>query len=259
MRFGNCTTTAAEFNMLKQYGYSFVEANFQFMREMSEEEYAALAQVVEETGILVEGVNCFAHPEMKFLQWSDEEADRYFESGVRRTKPLGLKYIVIGSGGARKVPEGMTREAALARLVELLRRFGQIADRYNIDVYVEPLRHFETDVINTVIEAIEICKQVDHPRIGCVADFYHMASEGEPFSNIAIANANGYLQHIHMATAVRNIPLHSDTDEVTAIAQELKSIGYSGRVVLEGAAKPDMDTALREFSEQFDLFVGGEL
>ena len=256
MRFGNCTTNPAEFSLLKQYGYSFAESNFQVVKEMTEKDFTDLSQAVETFGIPVEGMNCFAHPEMKILTWSDEKAAEYFESGVRRAKILGLKYLVIGSGGARKVPDGITREAAVRRLVELLKMFGQIAERYDIDVYLEPLRQFETDMINTVTEAVEICKQVNHPHVGCVADFYHMASESEPFSDVA--KSEGYLRHIHVATANRTIPLRTDAEETLKIATELKAIQYNGRIVLEGSAEPDMETALKEFSEQFTVFGGGD-
>ncbi len=252
MRFGNCTTAPATFALLKQYGYTFVEANFQRVSTMSEEEFSALEQAVKETGILVEGMNCFASTQMQLLTWSNDEADRYFENGVRRAKPLGLKYVVIGSGRARSIPDDMEREAGFSRLAELLQRFGQIADRYDIDVYIEPLRQHETNIINRVPEAVELCKRVAHPRVGCVADFYHMAEEQEPFSDVNYTD--GYLQHVHVATASRNIPLHSDSDEVAAIAAELNKIGYNGRIALEGSAVPNMETALQEFSEQFTSF-----
>ena len=253
MRFGNCTTAPAEFALLKQYGYDFAEANFQTIRTMSDEEFAALQRAVTDTDVTVAGLNCFAPPDQRFLGWSDDVVAAYFESGVKRAKPLGLEYVVIGSGGARKIPEGMTREEGMARLVTVLRMFGDIAEQYDVDVYLEPLRFFETDVINTVIEAVAICEQVAHPRVGCVADFYHIASVEEPFFDIA--KAEGFLRHIHIATADRRIPLHSDAAELAAITEELKAIGYTNRIVLEGAATPDMETALREFSEQFAAFV----
>lgn len=252
MRFGSCTTTPSDLEKLKQYGYSFAEGNFQCMREMPEEEYEALKSAVEATGVTLAGLNCFAPPDVRILSWTDDEVDAYFESGVRRTKPLGLEYVVIGSGGSRKIPEGMTREVGLARLAAMLRRFGEIAERYDIEVYLEPLRHFETDVINTVSEAAEICKTVNHPRVGCLADFYHMSMVGDAFENIAVPGE--LLRHIHMATADRRIPLHKDKDELLKMICELKKIGYNRRVVLEGGAEPDMETALREFSEQFTLF-----
>lgn len=253
IRFGNCTTAPEELAALKRHGYTFVEANFQFIREMTDEEFGTLRQAVKDTGVTVAGMNCFASSETRILLWTDAEAEAYFESGVKRAKPLGLEYVVIGSGGSRRIPEGMTREEGLARLASLLRLFGDIAERYGIEIFIEPLRHHETDVINTVPEAVALCKQVNHPRVSCLADFYHMAMVEEPISDLV--QAKDHLRHIHIALAPdRTIPLLKDKEKVRDMAQMLKAIGYTGRIVLEGGGKPDMDTALREFSEQFSEF-----
>lgn len=252
MRFGSCTTEPAEVLRLQQCGYALFEANFQQVCAMSDEEMEKLFCAVRDSGVTLAGMNCFAPPTTCLLRWSDEEANRYFAEGVRRAKPLGLEYVVIGSGGARKIPEGMSREAGMARLVTLLRHFGEIAAAYDVEIYVEPLCRKETNVINTVLEAVELCRRVNHPRVGCMADFYHMHRMGEPFTDVR--NTDGYLRHVHVATADRRIPLHSDADEVKTIAKALKEAGYHGRVVLEGAAKPDAETALSDFSEWFSCF-----
>ena len=252
MRFGNCTTDPARLIVMKQYGYSFAECNFQLIGNMPDDNYDALLQAVEDTGITVAGMNCFASSEVRLLEWSDREAEAYFERGVRRAKPLGLEYVVVGSGKARSIPDGMSREDGYSRLAEVLHLFGDSAEQYDIEVYLEPLRRFETNVVNTVKEAARLCEQVDHPRVGCMADFYHMVMEEESFSDIA--EAEGYLRHIHVSTSERAIPLVGDAAQVDSMASALKACDYRGRIVLEGSAKPDMDTALREFSYYFPQF-----
>ncbi len=252
MYFGSCTTTPADLYLFKEYGYASFEANFQKIRAMDNEEFDALGRAVEETHVVLEGMNCFAPADSRFLSWSDAEADEYFESGIARAKPLGLTYMVIGSGRARMAPEGMSHEEGMQRLIKRFRRFAEIADTYQVDLYIEPLRHYETDVINTIDEAVAFCKAVDHPNVGCVADFYHLKMVGDDFANLA--NAGPFLKQIHMATADRRIPLLADKAEVLAMSEALKAVGYDGRVTLEGAAKPDAKTALKEFSEQFILF-----
>ena len=252
MYFGMCTTTPSDLYLLKEYGYTSFEGNFQFIRTMDHENFEALRRAVEDTGVVLEGMNCFASTEVRFLGWSDEEADAYFESGIARAKPLGLKYMVIGSGRARMAPEGMSHEEGMERLIKRFRRFAEIADTYQVALYIEALRPYETDMINTIDEAVAFCKAVNHPNVGCVADFYHMKTVGDAFENIA--KAGSLLKHIHVATADRRIPLMSDKAEVMAMAAALKTAGYNGAVVLEGAAEPNTETALKEFSEQFMLF-----
>lgn len=252
MHFGCCTTNPSQLAILANYGYYGVESNFQAIRAMSEEEFEKFRSAVETTGVVMNGMNCFAPHDTRILSWPDEELDDYFESGIRRAKPLGLEYIVIGSGGSRKIPEGMTREEGLRKLVAALRRFGDIAERYDIDIFFEPLRHFETNVINTVTEAAELCKAVNHPRVRMVADFYHMKSVEEPFDHIV--SAKEYVRHIHVATADRRVPLTTDRDEVLVMVEQLKAIGYDGRVVLEGSSEPDFEEVVGEFSKLFVLF-----
>lgn len=252
MKFGSCTTSPEELSLFGKYGYALFESNFQRIREMSNEELDELQRAVQEHGVQMEGMNCFARYEERILLWSDEQLDEYFESGVKRAKPLGLKYVVIGSGGARKLPDGMPREQGEKRFVEVLRRFGAIAERYDIEVYLEALREFETNMINTVTEAVEICRKVAHPRVFCVADFYHMSCAGEPFKHI-VDNA-AYIRHIHVSTEDRRIPICKDREQLLKMIEQLQAMRYDGRVVLEGGAQPDVETALREFSEQFALF-----
>lgn len=252
MIFGGCTSTVSDLVLYDRYGYSVFEANFQTLIDMSDAEFSAFANDLAKQQAKLAGVNCFAHYESKLLSRTEEDVDGYFERGIRRIKTLGLEYIVIGSGGARKTPETMTAEEGRARLVAMIRRFGDIADKYDVDIYFEPLRKQETNNVNTVLDAVAFCREVDHPRVGMVADFYHMSAMEEPFS--AIQACGKYLRHIHVATADRRIPLIRDKAEVEAMVAVLKSVNYQGRIVLEGAGTPDLDTALREFSTMFSLF-----
>ena len=59
---------------------------------------------------------------------------------VKTAKELGLKIIVFGSGGARKVPEGFSQDEAYKQLVEFAKRIAPEAKKRGIVVAVEPLR-----------------------------------------------------------------------------------------------------------------------
>lgn len=252
MIFGSCTTDPSAVALCDRYGYGIYEAHFQRLLEMSEEEFAAFSRDVKQYRARLAGVNCFARPDTGLLLKTEEEVDTYFESGIKRIKPLGLEYIVIGSGGARKTPEGMSREEGHERLIAMLRRFGDIAEKYDVDVYFEPLREYETNNVNTVAEGIAACREVNHPRVGLVADFYHMSVVGDAFS--VLRECGDHLRHIHVSTADRRFPLLADKGEVETMTAILKEIGYQGRIVLEGHVEPDMETALREFSMMFSMF-----
>ena len=46
---------------------------------------------------------------------------RYVETGFARAEALGIERVVFGSGGARRVPEGFSRQAAWEQLVAFCR------------------------------------------------------------------------------------------------------------------------------------------
>jgi sugar phosphate isomerase/epimerase len=60
------------------------------------------------------------------LEWS--------ETTFRRMKKAGGKIIVFGSSGARKIPNGWSREKADEQFVALLKRMGPLAEAHGITV-----------------------------------------------------------------------------------------------------------------------------
>ena len=252
MMMGMCCTQPDEVRILEKYGYEFIEADFSVVRDMSDEEFEALQRAVRESGVRCDGMNCFADPSMKLLKCSYEELDEYLEKNLARPKLLGVKYIVIGSGGARRIPEGMSYEEATEKFVTMLKRYGDIAERYDVDIVVEPLFSKACNFINTFEEALEICKAVEHPHVGLLMDFFHSYQENEPFS--VLEKAGKYLKHIHFSALDRRVPNQNDVDEVKMMIAELKAINYTGRVLLEGDVQGDFETEMREYSALFPLF-----
>lgn len=251
-RIGACTSTPDEVRILAKYGYHFFEAHFRLLREMSEPEFQTLADAVTETGLRAEGTNCFADPPMSLLESGLDELDEYLKSSLGRPKRLGAKYIVIGSGASRMIPEGMSYEAATQKFVAMLKRYGEIAEKNDVDIVVEPLFGKATNFITTFEEALNICRATDHPRVGCLMDFFHSYQEGEPFS--VMEKAGAYLKHIHISALDRRVPGSGDIDEIKRLIESLDAIHYTGRVTLEGAVQHDFEAEMREFSTLFPLF-----
>ncbi len=146
----------------------------------------------------------------------------------------------------------MSREAATEKFTAMLARYGKIAEQYNVDIVIEPLFKKACNFVNTFREALEICKQVNHPRIGCLMDFFHSYQENEPFS--VLAEGGAFLKHIHLSALDRRIPVDGDEEETKLLANELKAIDYCGRVLLEGDMKEDLEKEVAQFSKQFCFF-----
>ena len=252
MRMGGCTQVPEEVRWYKKYGYDFIEADFTVVNSMSEAAFEELLSVTKETGVMVEGTNCFAPPTMRVFECSFEELDEYFERGLVRPKRLGLEYIVIGSGQARRIPDGMSYEAATEKFITMLSRYSKIAEKNNVDIVLEPLFKKACNFLNTFREAVAICEQVNHPRVGCLMDFFHSYQENEPFS--VLSEAGPHLKHIHISALDRRIPVDGDEAETKMMADFLKEIGYNGRVLLEGDMKEDLEKEVAQFSKQFCFF-----
>ena len=168
----------------------------------------------------------------------------YAETAMRRAEEVGVKTIVFGSGGARNVPGDIMAEDAKDRpnaekgrdqyrdfCAALCRR---VADLKTTTVLVEPLRPCESNVVNYVWQGVQICEEVDSPRLALLADIFHMMMGREPASFIRLAGAR--LKHCHIASyETRQFP-GSDSatvDRLRPYFDALKAIGYEGGISCE--------------------------
>ena len=169
-----------------------------------------------------------------------EPALAYGETALRRAEEVGVKTVVFGSGGARNVPGDSTGErpdvekgarqyADFCR--ELCRR---VADLETVRLVIEPLRPNETNIVNYVWQGVQICEDVNSPRLRQLADIFHMMMGRE--SAASIVAAGRWLKHCHIASfGTRSFP-GSDPETVGRLKpyfEALKSIGYTGGVSCE--------------------------
>ncbi len=252
MRMGACAIEPEQVYILKRNGYDFFDFAFHIVHQLTDKEFEAMLTAVKETGLRGEGALCFADPPMCLYDYTLDEMVEYLESHLPRAKQLGMQYLVIGSGGARRIPDGMSYDAATKFFISMLKRYAPIAEREDFDIIIEPLYSAATNFITTFAEALEICKAVDHPRVGLLMDFFHSYKENEPFA--VMKEAGDYLKHIHLSALDRRIPVDGDEEETHMLANILKEIGYRGRITLEGNAQVDFDAETLAFSKQFHLF-----
>ena len=90
---------------------------------------------------------------------------------------LGVRLVVFGSGGARQVPEGFSKQEAFQQLVDFGKRIAPEARSRNITIAIEPLRKQETNIVNNTTEALAWVNAVNDPKIQLMIDFYHFSVE----------------------------------------------------------------------------------
>ena len=167
----------------------------------------------------------------------------YAEKAMRRAEEVGVKTIVFGSGGARNVPGDFTGPAAQRpKLEDGTRQYTDFcrelckrtADLKTVSVVIEPLRPNESNIINFVWQGLQICEDVNSPRLRQLADLFHMMMGRE--SAESIIKAGDVLKHCHIASYdTRKFP-GSDpatVDRLRPYFDALRSIGYKGGVSCE--------------------------
>ena len=108
---------------------------------------------------------------------------------------------------------------------------------------LEPLNRYETGLIHTVAEGLELLERVGAGNLGLLLDTFHMNIE-EPDLAVAIRTAGERLFHFHVADSNRWYPGagHVDFGHLLVVMDE---IGYTGYVSGEFMPLPDADTAAK--------------
>lgn len=140
----------------------------------------------------------------------------------------GPLYAPVGDTPRRTAEE---RKVALAHLTENLKALGEYAAERNVVLAVEPLNRFETSLMNTVDQVLEVVERVNHPAVGVLLDTFHMNIE-EKDPAAAIRKAGKHLKHVHACGNDRGAP-GQDHIHWPAIRDALNEVGYDGALVIE--------------------------
>ncbi|MHC4562867.1 MAG: sugar phosphate isomerase/epimerase family protein [Planctomycetota bacterium] len=203
----------------------------------------------------VVAANCFIPGDLKSTGPDVDAAalDDYVATALARAERVGIDKIVFGSGGSRRVPDGFDKAEAFDQLVGHLKRWGPIAAKHGVTIVIEPLQTAECNIVNTVTEGAELAGAADHPNVKLLADFYHMACDGE--GPESIRQAGDLLQHCHTAEKDKRTAPGAAGDDFRPYLKALKDIGYTGAISLEcgwGDMQAEASGALAEFRRQWE-------
>lgn len=254
MRFGVCGNIK-NISRIKSAGYDYHEWYLYVMMALSDNQYNEAKAQYKEAGLTPE---CFAgfFPQGTRLTGEVifEYIEEYAELALSRAAGLGGKIAVLGNGGLRKTPEGFDKATALAQFKQVAKICGDAAARHGMKIAIEPLNEDETDLINTVAEGLALCKDLNHPNVGLLVDFYHVFKTGETLD--AIENAGDWLIHAHIARPdpSRRAPCESDLEVCKKWAAALKKCGYNGRLSLECHHSEDYEGDLNSMMKMTEVF-----
>ena len=249
----NCSGEKA--STVKNLGYDFIEENFTALSELTSEQADELAKLYDKIGIHAYSTCCFFPGSMRLYEDDSlEKIRKYATRGFENARKLGVKICVLGSGGVRNIPDGVSREETERKFCEILNLLGTLAEKYSISIAVEPLGKTETNFIHTVKEAVDVVKKCGKKNVGALVDFYHFFRNGDTYDEIL--NAGDALIHAHIArpNPDRRPPQPEDMPIVTEWAEVLKKAGFKGKLTLECAFGSDFDKAITDVYPLLECF-----
>ncbi|MBD5786209.1 sugar phosphate isomerase/epimerase [Cellulosimicrobium terreum] len=123
------------------------------------------------------------------------------------------------------------REAAYDELATHLAPVVDHAISAGVVVGLEPLNRYETSLVNTVDQGLEVVGRLPGDGIGLMLDVYHMNIE-ETDLPAAIARAGERIAHVQVCGNDRGAP-GNDHIDWPALLAALDAAGYDGPLVIE--------------------------
>ncbi len=156
----------------------------------------------------------------------------------------GRTVIIIGLLRGTVKP-GVDHAQAMEWLVDALQQCCAAAQPHGVRLALEPLNRYETDLIHTVAEGLDLIERVEADNLGLLLDTFHMNIEERDLPGaIRAAGASEHIFHVHVADSNRWYPGagHIDFGHLLAVLDE---VGYTGYVSGEFMPLPDADTAAK--------------
>lgn len=126
--------------------------------------------------------------------------------------------------------------------IETLADVSKIASDYGVVVGLEPLNRFETDMVNTVDQALSIVREVSSQNLKIVLDTFHSNIEEKDIPASVRKIGKELLCHVQGNESDRGTPGTGHL-EWGGIRDALVEIGYEGAVVIETFGQPSKELA----------------
>lgn len=232
------------FGRMKSLGFDFVEL---LVPEPGEIDLSAARRALDDAGlavVLAARVNLQRNLASDDRTAYDAGID-YLRYAADSAAALGAKIVggpltgnpLVFAGRPPAPVEEKERLARKERCVTGLQKAGHHAASAGIQLAVEPLNRFESDVLCTTLQAIELLDVVDHPAIGLMLDTFHMHMEEASIPE-AIRLAGSRTIHFQANENHRGFLGTGSTDWVE-VCRALHDVGYRGPISLEPFRRND--------------------
>jgi D-psicose/D-tagatose/L-ribulose 3-epimerase len=237
-------TTAERVPQAAEMGYDVVEFpieepggfDYEYANDLLEEHGLGASVVVamtEERDLLAEDPAVRANAR----EYVRDSVDAAAAIGADRV--VGPLYSAVGRTWRMDEAE---RAAAMDDIVDQFSELAPYAGERGVSLCVEPLNRFETSVLNTVEQTIDVVDRVDDPACEILLDTFHMNVE-EQSPPDAIRAAGDRLGHVHACGNDRGAPGNDNVDW-EEVAAALEDVGYDDQAVIESFT-PEVESIAR--------------
>jgi len=245
MRFGYCAnlnflltgdeTSREIFYAVLDVGYDYIETPLSAFLQITPAQRAKFDGDLRSAGVPCQANFLLFPHDLPLIgpQLNLNDIKAHAEKVLPIAVELGSENVIFGNGGSRRVQDGMDHGAVKKQMIDILKTVAPVAERYGINIAVEPLCQKETNMINSYEEGAEVARAAGSSRIGTVMDWYHVTMEDQ---DPTVADKDlPQLFHLHIANPQgRVVPAPSDAPGLyTHFIKAVKATGYQSRLSIE--------------------------
>lgn len=262
-RFSVCNEIYKDFKFqdacrhMKHLGYEGIEiAPFTLAespREISQSDRKEYRRIMAEEGLSFVGLHwLMVSPEGLHVTTGDTtqraKSWQHIHDLVDLCADLGQHGVMVfGSPKQRNTVGGMPPQEAVGIFTEELAKVAPHAQEQDVRILVEALPKSQSDVINTLDEAMSVVRAIGSPAVQTMFDTHNAEDETEPHSEL-IRKYFRHIAHVHVNEMDGREPGTGDYD-FKSLLETLLELNFNGWVSLEAF----------DFSRDPDLIAGGSL
>jgi D-psicose/D-tagatose/L-ribulose 3-epimerase len=235
---------AEQCDIIGKTGYDGVEiASFTLVKEGVQEitgnERKQMVQDMKNAGIECAGLHWLLTSPPKGLHFTTPDNTvrnktiDYLNKLIDFCGDLGGEVMVFGSPPQRATTGELSVKEATNYFADGLAKVADHAKERNVKILVEPLPKNQTDVVNTLEEAVRVVKKVNHPAISSMFDYHNTLDETEPMTEL-IEKYYEHIHHIHVQNMDGTVVMHDNIPpELISVIKKLKELNYNKWVSVE--------------------------
>jgi D-psicose/D-tagatose/L-ribulose 3-epimerase len=225
--------TIALFPKIKSYGYDAVEIP---VEDPSLIDLDLVKKALADEGL--KAIICGAFGPSRDLTHDDpafhQTCFTYLDSCLEIASELGAGFVagpMYSAVGKARLVSPEQRKVEWDRAVSNLRKVCRRAGEFGLDLAIETLNRFETDLINTSEDLMRLIVDINEPQAKAVLDGFHLNIE-EPDLESAIRRVGDKLIHVQVSENYRGTPGTGQTNWA-AWKRGLEAINYRGTISIE--------------------------